>query len=347
MRPLEQVHVINLHLEDLRSIGHKLDILQDLISNVVREGEAWLEVMDETPTFSQFNQYLSNESSRCLQTCLDIAGHSRFDEVRADISTMKLSQKTSEENFSVLSEKFEHLAQSLSKKIKYLERENRNQEQLIQELARKQTFTETENSLKFDDYQRELMAASDFIKVETEYLSEKVDKCEERNEAILGTQTFQNVEKKVSDLEEKILRFDSSTSTEAFCLQVKGMKKTDLKRDTTLQLFNHVVNLSLSPHFNKETGVYRVPHDGIYLVCLMVENLTSKRVQLHVYRKTKCGQETPLLFSQSYVKKCTSYSGVPVHMQKDDEMYIKSTEDYTGLKLGNNSFFWCVLIKKT
>ncbi|KAI8797845.1 coiled-coil domain-containing protein 186 [Biomphalaria glabrata] len=162
-----------------------------------------------------------------------------------------------------------------------------------------------------------------------------------------------NLETQVEDLNCRVLECSSDivhlraiNEAEAFCLEVASMKETDIKKDTILTLFNYAGNVTLSPHYNMSTSTYTVPHDGIYLCCLMVENLTDMKVQFHVYYKDKNGKESPRVFCQTYHKNLTSCSITPIHMYKGDQLYIKSALDYSRLKLGNNSFFSCVLIKK-
>ncbi|XP_055895217.1 uncharacterized protein LOC106063462 isoform X3 [Biomphalaria glabrata] len=219
MGTLQQSKIITLQLENLENVRKKLEVLQDSIKNVVHNAQSWLEEPDEcqTLTLSQMNHYLGDESSRCLQACVDIANESSelshsiiSDEavslrlgssLTSEISPLKVPDKT-EQSFSTnepasdkcnstVDEKYEaltRLTESLAKNIKILQKKSKNQDKLIQEMVQKQTTAEVKTNSRLESFLTELYEASEFIKFSTDYLSEKINESKESIETIVNKQ---------------------------------------------------------------------------------------------------------------------------------------------------------------
>ncbi|KAH9504344.1 hypothetical protein Btru_064694 [Bulinus truncatus] len=73
MRPARQVKIINLHMDGLADMKKQLEDLINDISNLIKNGESWLQGNEEQGTFAQIIENLDLEISRCTHTCLCIA----------------------------------------------------------------------------------------------------------------------------------------------------------------------------------------------------------------------------------------------------------------------------------
>ncbi|KAI8797847.1 transmembrane and coiled-coil domain-containing protein 5B [Biomphalaria glabrata] len=243
------------------------------------------------------------------------------------VNELERNLKDSPNNFQKHVEEMDTILSSNTSEIKTLHKS-------VTDISKSLTQIKSFHDTTFPDFQAQFSTIYSAIRSWSKLSSAKIEsEMKDLNVKILG-------------FSKDIASFRDSNETEAFCLEVANMKETDIKKDTILTLFNYAGNVTLSPHYNMSTSTYTVPHDGIYLCCLMVENLTDMKVQFHVYYKDKSGKESPRVYSQAYHKDLTSCSVIPIYMYKGDQMYIKSALDYPLLKLGNNSFFSCVLLKK-
>ncbi|XP_055893746.1 chromosome-associated kinesin KIF4-like isoform X3 [Biomphalaria glabrata] len=279
MRPLKQRQIISLHLEVLENVRQKLASLDKSIKDVIEKGEKWLNEDDNVQTFVQMNQMIVDENSRCLRTCRDIAnekeetdpttkdeglnteisetkpdltstvkGSVEYDnrkgnveEVSTDISTMKDFIQTTERNYSTLSDQLETLTKSLTKKIKSLKKRNTEQDNKMEEMVRRQSVSETRTDSKFDDVMSELHTASEFIKYQTDMLSEKVKKCEECNETILK--------------EHKILESNLKLNVDNLRKQIQSCQETTTNISTSVTQNKSSMESTLEKLQNKCTDI--------------------------------------------------------------------------------------------
>ncbi|KAK0059490.1 spindle pole body protein pcp1 [Biomphalaria pfeifferi] len=489
MRPHIQNQIITLNLHLLENLRQNLVAVEDSLRNVLEKGQRWLEDDDDVLTFVQMNQFLVNENTRCLQTCQDIASGKEIGSFNEELNlgresstemlspTSKVKEETSEfqkgkpqvnkdrsistssiqteNNFSTLNEKIETVTKSLTKKIKSLQKRNTDQENFIQEITKNLSIAENKTNAKFDDLRTELHEASEFIHFQTEFVSKKVEKCEESNEKIISQQvqiennykenienitkeihnfhqlitiktetvdelkrnlqetkdcnefmksessiisnklsqvettindvskdieklkkdftnvskmessnkkTFKKFHHKFSDVDSKIFRFSSELDTisqdivtlkstnlaESFSFEWNDSITSDVKSDTVVHRFNRPYNVDdTQPHyFDTRTGVYTAPCDGLYLICLMIENLSDYKVQFNIFSQYEDLDE---IFNGACCvcrKDLTTSTVIPITLRESEDLYLRYEGDYKGLHLGKNSSFACLLIQK-
>ncbi|KAI8797852.1 CAP-Gly domain-containing linker protein 1 [Biomphalaria glabrata] len=221
MRPHIQHQIITLNLKVSEHFRQRLVDLEVSLADLLEKGQRWLDDDDDVMTFVQMNQFLVNENSRCLQTYLDMANgkeevclcdedaslgkktskliptsndkeersepQRNKEEINGDRSIPPSSIQT-ETNFSTLNDKIETVTKSLTKKIKSLQKRNTDQENFIQEMLKNQTIAENKTKAKLDDFLTELHKANEYIKFQTEFLSQKVENCKDSNETIRNQQ---------------------------------------------------------------------------------------------------------------------------------------------------------------
>uniref|UniRef100_A0A2C9LVN2 Uncharacterized protein n=1 Tax=Biomphalaria glabrata TaxID=6526 RepID=A0A2C9LVN2_BIOGL len=296
----------------------------------------------------------------------------------------------------MLNDKIETVTKCLQKKIKSLQKRNTEQEKFIQEMLKNQTISENKTNAKLDEFLTELHEVNEFIKYQTESLSQKVEKCEDNNETILNNQeqienkynTLHDVSKdleklkkdftdvsqmessnklnlekfqnKFTDIDSKVATFSGDLDTifqdimtlkypklaESFCVDWDDSIESDVKSEEIVTRFNRFYNLDDSQqlHFDTQTGVYTAPCDGLYLICLMIENLSDYQVQFNVFSK----YDEEFLSGICHVaqKNITTSTVIPITLKTGTTLYLKYEEDYNNLSLGPNSTFACVLIQK-
>ncbi|KAH9499678.1 hypothetical protein Btru_074408 [Bulinus truncatus] len=215
MRPTRQVKLITVHIDGFVNLRRHFEHLVDDVNIVISKTESWLEGNDDCGTFSQINHILDSEMSSILEKCLNIATEKEeIVELQDDLDVKRKSlsivsgptqkhvicdredqikefndqiislKKTTEMNL----EKLSHVTEKMSRKIKLLQQNEKDQDKYIQTISLNQSSADTKNESKFREIMQELHSASEFIQYQTESLSEQIKKSEKKNnEEIMKT----------------------------------------------------------------------------------------------------------------------------------------------------------------
>ncbi|KAK0058237.1 synaptonemal complex protein 1 [Biomphalaria pfeifferi] len=156
-----------------------------------------------------------------------------------------------------------------------------------------------------------------------------------------------DVSSQVVQLLSRILHLESKETHEAFCVELGENLEIDVRKDQVFPFFNQRINLasSQSKNFDTNTGIFKAPCNGLYLVCLKLETLNDMKVIFNVCRKDKKNEDLAA-FSKCMSKDIIGLDIVALDLNKDDQVYVRSNDNYFGLQLGANSSFSCILLSK-
>uniref|UniRef100_A0A2C9LQS5 C1q domain-containing protein n=1 Tax=Biomphalaria glabrata TaxID=6526 RepID=A0A2C9LQS5_BIOGL len=196
MRPVRQLKIITSQLELLEDLRIQLDSLLVYINNVLKTGESWIEKKDDTQTFLEVNMLLANETSNCIQKCLDIARENQElfqtsssteqkwlvsrpeqsissddsmlqssivhnDEIEKSISSIKSISKSNEENCATLLRYYDtlnNLTNAQSEKMQIMDQQLKEQTKQFEAMRRQQDETEKSYRQKLDEVRSDLIA---------------------------------------------------------------------------------------------------------------------------------------------------------------------------------------------
>ncbi|KAH9490622.1 Complement C1q-like protein 2 [Bulinus truncatus] len=182
MRLPKHVKIITSHLENLEDLKSQLGNVLDYIANIITEGQNWIDEKEARAScnFIEINQFLINETSNCIQKCLNIA-HENEDSstltCNSDGDTPNLTSKPTLPNtggnilkddskYNDVQLKLDKIDKRMTKQIseiKSLKQKVKDQEKQNEIISSQLTEKDKNTELKFKEIMEELQSASDFM----------------------------------------------------------------------------------------------------------------------------------------------------------------------------------------
>ncbi|KAH9490623.1 hypothetical protein Btru_033848 [Bulinus truncatus] len=196
MRPAKYVKIITSQLEQFEDMKTQLENLLEDIKHIINQGQSWIDETVNTLSFTQINQLLTSETSKCIQKCLNITRDRDFNQVKIKID--EFDKRISEQSTQL---------KNLNQKVKRQEKQN--------EISIQLTEKEKNTEVQLAEILKELQAASDFmsnLQSKTEMLTNKQNENEEKLNGVI---------EKLTDQEEKIKVLTTNQKSDAKKLQDK------------------------------------------------------------------------------------------------------------------------------
>ncbi|XP_055875526.1 uncharacterized protein LOC106072585 isoform X2 [Biomphalaria glabrata] len=199
MKTPRQIKAITSQLEVLDELKEHLECLIADVNTATSRGTSWIDDSD-SHSFEEMNQYLTNETSRCLRRCRNpMTEHS--DEAKITVlNTNNCSSRddNSDDSYEIL---FNKLDSKHSKEIEDLKLKSLEQDKLIKSTLKQ--LKEKDSKVKY-----ELQEASKFMSSLQSQLSELVVKNNEQiNEVFSITETLRDLPQEVADQKERLDSF--------------------------------------------------------------------------------------------------------------------------------------------
>ncbi|KAK6975707.1 spindle pole body protein pcp1 [Biomphalaria glabrata] len=359
------------------------NFIQEMLKNqTLAENKTKAKLDDFLTELHKANEYIQFQTE--FLSLAENKTNAKFDDLRSELHEAsefikfqaeflsKKVEKCEESNKKIISQQAQ-IENNYKENIENITKEIHNFHQLIT------VKTETVDKLKRN--LQETKDCNEFIKSESSSISNKLSQVENTindvsNDVEKLKKDFTNVSKmessnkntfkkshhKFSDVDSKIRRFssdldaisqdivalESTNLAESFSLEWNDSITSDVKCDTIVLRFNRPYNVddTQPQHFDTRTGVYTAPCDGLYLICLMIENLSDYKVQFNIFSQYEDLDE---IFNGACCvcrKDLTTSTVIPITLREGEDLYLRYEGDYKGLHLGKNSSFACLLIQK-
>ncbi|XP_013074438.2 nucleoprotein TPR-like [Biomphalaria glabrata] len=189
MKTPRQIKAITSQLEVLEELKEQLESLITDINTVTSKGKSWINDSD-SQNFLEMNQYLINETSRCLRRCYDLTN----DDCGLNSDTPESFDQAENVNRSKDDKRYQSLADMVNKINSTLVKHSRKMKKLQQNSSEQETRIEStcekikENDSKFEELHNELQGASQFmtrLEIQSTKLFDKVKENKEQIETLL------------------------------------------------------------------------------------------------------------------------------------------------------------------
>ncbi|KAK0058228.1 lamin-like protein, partial [Biomphalaria pfeifferi] len=236
MRNSRHVKIITSHVENLEDLKSQLETIQTNVLTVIEKAELWIEEKEKDFSFLEMSQFLTNETSKFIMKCHNIASDNNESARAISTSGVALETLLSGSCTSNRDEKeFEIVKERLEKMEKTILTHSRKYKTVHQKL--KALENETNQKEQIDWIMQELNYASEFmtqIQSENKLLTERITSHEHTVSKLNGvSESWQLKQKR---LEEQIDQLQKTTQTNEKSSSMKIEELGKEVHDTNLTL---------------------------------------------------------------------------------------------------------------
>ncbi|XP_059164537.1 uncharacterized protein LOC131947356 isoform X2 [Physella acuta] len=375
MRPRVQVKYVTEHMNYLEEKIHVIKPVVEALQAAVDKSKTWLEDKsdNESLTYCDLCQELESATLALLNVAAHILEENKdIVEDGRSFSSQSNSQTTTTEEHGrrqstdqVLNEPYKPLATEILSRLEQIETAISS----LQDVSRLEQIETAISSLqdvsRLEQIEKAISSLQDVSRleqIETAISSlQDVSRLEQIETAI---SSLQDANDKSTDDISEIKQWRDNFVTEQSDMGIDNIENTISKLSKEVHLIESRVGhryachvaLDLAPvsvgliisrfwdvreyngqHFNQTTGTFVSPHDGLYLVCVSLNEREDKQIGVGVMAGGRCCTAIEV--------KCaaTSAAGsVVVDMKKGQELYFKVIQSDQGAKLSCYSSFTIV-----
>ncbi|XP_055874503.1 uncharacterized protein LOC129924286, partial [Biomphalaria glabrata] len=149
---------------------------------------------------------------------------------------------------------------------------------------------------------------------------------------------------KLSNDHSKLLNKSPRDVMAACRLQINDSKVMNFKKETILTCFNSCL-LNIGNCYNRNTGIFTAPCNGLYLCSLMLESENFVAEKFLIYDR-KSDVESKRGTTHTNKTNAVACLVTVLLLNQGDEIYIKPANDIAKIKLSSSSYFLCVLLQQ-